>query len=143
MEVFLVHPGGPLWRKKDKGAWSIPKGELDLNEDPLQAAQREFLEETGLSPQGEFFPLGSVRQPGGKIVYAWAFEFDCDASAIRSNTFSMIWPPKSGNPQSFPEIDRAEWFPLERAEIQILKGQTALLHRLARIFARTDAGALG
>lgn len=123
VEVLLVHPGGPLWSRKDKGAWSISKGEINPNEDPLQAAKREFVEETGVSAQGEFIPLGSVRQPGGKVVHAWAFEGDCDVSAIRSNTFSMVWPPKSGNLQSFPEIDRAEWFPLEQAEIQILRAR--------------------
>lgn len=130
VEVFLVHPGGPLWSRKDAGAWSIPKGEIYPNEDPLQAAQREFKEETGLNAEGDFIPLGSVRQPGGKIVHAWALESDCDASAIHSNTFSMVWPPKSGQLETFPEIDRAEWFPIEQAELRILKGQAALLHRL-------------
>src|SRR5215218_9631405 len=107
VEVFLVHPGGPFWAKKDAGAWSIPKGEFDsASENPLDAAWREFEEETGVVPTGEFLELGSVRQRSGKIVSAWAFEGDCDASAIRSNTFTIDWPPRSGKQQSFPEVDR-------------------------------------
>ena len=130
IEVLLAHPGGPFWIKKDLGAWSIPKGELGDAEDPLTAAKREFTEELGLTPQGEFMPLGEVRQPGGKIVAAWAFEGDCDPSKVRSNTFSMEWPPHSGKMEQFPEIDRAEWFSLETARSKLLKGQLSLLDRL-------------
>src|SRR5687767_12795235 len=110
IEVFLVHPGGPFWAKKDLGAWTLPKGEYTESEDPLDAAKREFEEETGIQPNGEFIPLGQIRQTGGKIASAWAFEGDCDPSKIRSNLFSMEWPPRSGRMQEFPEIDRGEWF---------------------------------
>jgi len=130
IEVLLAHPGGPFWIKKDLGAWSIPKGELGDAEDPLTAAKREFTEELGLVPQGEFIPLGEVRQPGVKIVAAWAFEGDCDPSKVRSNTFSVEWPPHSGKMERFPEIDRAEWFSLETARSKLLKGQLSLLDRL-------------
>ena len=132
LEVFLVHPGGPFWAKKDSGAWSIPKGEYTEGEDPRAAALREFEEETGWAPRGEFLPLGQIRQAGGKIVTAWAFEGDCDPASIRSNTFSIEWPPRSGKAQEFPEIDRAAWFPLEIAREKILKGQTAFLDRLSQ-----------
>lgn len=131
LEVFLVHPGGPFWQNKDLASWSIPKGEYLEDEEPFTAALREFEEETGMSAAGDFQPLGEVRQPGGKFVKAWAFEGDCDASAIRSNLFSMEWPPRSGKTQEFPEVDRAEWFPLEVARSKILKGQIPLLDRLA------------
>ncbi len=134
LEVLLAHPGGPFWKNKDDGAWSIPKGEYRDDEDPLAAAKREFAEETGLSPSGDFLPLGEVRQPGGKVVTAWAMEGDFDAANLRSNTFSMPWPPGSGKLQEFPEIDRAEWFPLEVARRKILKGQAELLDRLAQYF---------
>jgi len=131
IEVFLAHPGGPFWENKDDGAWSIPKGEYADNEDPLTAAKREFAEETGLTPSGDFIPLGEIRQPGGKAVTAWALEGDFDTKLLRSNTFSMPWPPRSGKLQEFPEIDRAEWFPMEVARRKILKGQAELLNRLA------------
>jgi predicted NUDIX family NTP pyrophosphohydrolase len=130
-EVFLAHPGGPFWKKKDEGAWSIPKGEYGETEDPLSAAKREFVEEIGWSPSGNFVPLGEVRQPGGKVVTAWAVEGDFDTALVRSNTFSMPWPPGSGKSHEFPEIDQAEWFPLEAARRKILKGQAELLERLA------------
>src|SRR5215218_3087981 len=133
VEVFLVHPGGPFWAKKDAGAWSIPKGEYVPGEDPLDAARREFQEETGIAPEGEFVELGVVKQAGGKTVTAWAFEGDCDAAAIRSNTFTLEWPPRSGRQQEFPEIDRAEWFDVETAEGKILKGQLPFLGRLAEV----------
>src|SRR5262252_3749819 len=110
LEVFLVHPGGPFWAKKDLGAWSIPKGEYDEGEEPLAAARREFEEETGIQPEGHFVPLKTIKQPGGKTVLAWAFEGDADVAAIKSNTFSMEWPPHSGKQQDFPEVDRAGWF---------------------------------
>lgn len=133
VEVFLVHPGGPFWAKKDAGAWSIPKGEYLPGDDPLDAARREFEEETGMVPDGEFVELGSIRQTGGKTVTAWAFEGDCDPEAIRSNTFTLEWPPKSGKQREFPEIDRAGWFTLGEAEEKILSGQRPLLHRLAEL----------
>jgi len=104
LKVFLVHPGGPYWAKKDLGSWSIPKGEFTPDEDPLEAARREFEEETGSPATGHFKPLTPIRQPGGKLVHAWAFEGDCDPSAIKSNTFSMEWPPHSGKYQEFPEV---------------------------------------
>jgi predicted NUDIX family NTP pyrophosphohydrolase len=131
LEVLLVHPGGPFWKNKDDGAWSIPKGEYAENEDPLAAAKRELAEETGLTPSGEFIPLGDIRQPGGKIVTAWAAQDDPDSVVLPSNTFSMPWPPGSGKLQEFPEIDRAEWFPLEMARRKILPAQIELLDRLA------------
>jgi predicted NUDIX family NTP pyrophosphohydrolase len=130
LEVLLVHPGGPFWAKKEKGAWSIPKGEHTDDEDRLEAAKREFQEETGITPAGDFANLGEAKQ-SAKIISAWAFEGDCDPSQIRSNTFSMEWPPKSGRQQEFPEIDRAAWFNLHEAEKRIVKGQTVFLHRLA------------
>ena len=130
LEVFLVHPGGPFWAKKDDGAWSIPKGEFDEKEDPLEAAKREFREETGLVADGEFQPLKPIRQKGGKIAYAWAVQFDVDASAIKSNAFSIEWPPGSGRIREFPEIDRAEWFKIELAKHKILKSQLDLLEQL-------------
>ncbi len=131
IEVFLVHPGGPLWAKKDEGAWSIPKGEYEPGEEPLKAARREFAEETGFSPQGTFIPLGDLKQPGGKLVTAFAIEGDCSPEAIRSNTFTMEWPPRSGALREFPEIDRGAWFPLDTARQKILKGQLGFLERLA------------
>jgi predicted NUDIX family NTP pyrophosphohydrolase len=132
IEVLLVHPGGPFWKNKDDGAWSIPKGEHSDDEDPLTAAKRELAEETGLTPPGDFIPLGEIRQPGGKLVSAWAVEVDFDPKILRRNTFSIPWPPGSGKLQEFPEIDRAEWFSLEIARRKILKGQAELLERLAQ-----------
>jgi len=129
-EVLLVHPGGPFWRKKDAGAWSIPKGEYEKGEDPLAAAMREFEEETGLRPAGDAVPLGQVRQAGGKLVTAWALEGDCDASTCRSNSFSMEWPKGSGKLCDFPEVDRAEWFTLSVAREKILKVQLPFLEKL-------------
>src|SRR5438309_7738613 len=110
LEVLLAHPGGPFWKNKDAGAWTIPKGEIDEGEDALEAARREFLEETGVEARGEAIALTPVRQRSGKLVIAWALDGDCDPSSIRSNTFSMEWPPKSGRMQEFPEVDRAAWF---------------------------------
>ena len=130
LRVFLVHPGGPLWAGKDLGAWSIPKGEYSPEEDPLAAARREFEEETGFTPAGPFLELTPVKQPSGKIIQAWAFEGDCDPSAVKSNTFSMEWPPRSGGQQEFPEVDRAAWFDIEEAKQRILKGQVPLLLEL-------------
>ena len=136
VEVFLVHPGGPFWTKKDEGAWSIPKGEYDPGEDPLEAAQREFQEETGFAVDGEFLPLAPRKQPSGKIISAWALEGEGDASAIQSNKFSMEWPPRSGKHQEFPEVDRAGWFSLSAAKEKILKGQAPFLEELREILER-------
>lgn len=134
-EIFLVHPGGPFWAKKDAHAWSIPKGELAAGEDALAAARREFAEETGLTVEGTFIALSPCKQPGGKIVHAFAVEGDCDPSAVKSNMFSMEWPPRSGRRREFPEIDRAAWFPLAAARMKIHKGQVALPDELERMVA--------
>ncbi len=132
IEVFLVHPGGPFWVNKDEGAWSIPKGEFEEDEDPLEAAIREFKEETGFSIDGEFHSLNSIKQPSGKIVYAWAVKGDVDASAIRSNTFPLEWPRGSNEVTEYPEVDRAEWFSTYVARNKINKGQALLLDRLEK-----------
>lgn len=131
LQVLLVHPGGPYWARKDGGAWSIPKGEYGEDEDPLAAAQRELVEETGFSVEPPFLPLTPVRQAGGKEVVAWAVEGDCDPAAIRSNAFAMEWPPRSGRMAEFPEADRAEWFSIPHAMEKILPGQRPLLQQLA------------
>jgi predicted NUDIX family NTP pyrophosphohydrolase len=131
IEVLLVHPGGPFWAKKDDAAWSIPKGEFSDDEDPLQAAVREFKEETGEPVAGDFVALEPQRQAGGKVVYAWAVRADFDPARLRSNTFSIEWPPRSRRQQLFPEIDRAEWFALDAARVKILKGQVGFLDELA------------
>jgi predicted NUDIX family NTP pyrophosphohydrolase len=131
VEVLLVHPGGPFWAKKDAGAWSIPKGEYEDGEDARACALREFSEELGAPPpDGELVDLGEVRQKAGKIVTAWALEGDADADQIRSNTFTMEWPPRSGQTKEFPEIDRAQWFALDEARTRILPAQAPLLDRL-------------
>jgi predicted NUDIX family NTP pyrophosphohydrolase len=132
IEVLLVHPGGPYWKNKDEGAWSIPKGEFLPEEDPLAAARREFFEETGVAIEGELRALKPLRQPGGKIVHAWAVEADLDPATIVSNTFEIEWPPRSRRLQSFPEIDRGAWFSLPEARRKILRGQVPLLEELAR-----------
>lgn len=132
LEVLLVHPGGPFWAKKDEGAWSVPKGELDDREEPLAAAKREFEEELGTVPDGDFVPLQPVRQAGGKIVLAWALEADFDVSTMKSNTFRMEWPPRSGKMQDFPEVDRADWFAVADARRKLLAGQISLLDELER-----------
>jgi predicted NUDIX family NTP pyrophosphohydrolase len=126
-EFLLVHPGGPFWARKDEGAWSIPKGLIGDDEDELEAAKREAGEELGVAIDGDFQPLGSYRQPGGKIVVAWSVEADIDANAVKSNMFTMEWPPKSGSMKAFPEVDRAGWFTLSEAGRKILKGQRAML----------------
>jgi predicted NUDIX family NTP pyrophosphohydrolase len=130
--VLLVHPGGPFWAKRDAGVWSIPKGEYDDGEEPQAAALREFEEEIGsaLEAGGDLLDLGEVQQKNRKRVTAWAAEGDLDASAVRSNTFAMEWPPRSGRTQEFPEIDRAEWFPLARAREKLIEAQAAFLDRL-------------
>jgi predicted NUDIX family NTP pyrophosphohydrolase len=130
VEVLLVHPGGPLWVKKDEGAWSIPKGELEVGEDPLAAARREFEEELGSPVSGEFIELAPVRQASGKMVHAWAVEGDFDPATLTGGSFSMEWPPRSGRQQQFPEVDRAEWFTLDQAKRKINKGQIPLLNQL-------------
>jgi predicted NUDIX family NTP pyrophosphohydrolase len=132
VEVLLVHPGGPYWSKKGEGAWSIPKGLYTEPEDPLRAARREFEEEVGRPVTGDFIALGEFKQPGGKIVTAWAVESDVSVSDFTSNSFQMEWPPRSGKFQCFPEVDRAAWFDLGTALKKLTKGQTAILHVLAR-----------
>ena len=130
-EVLLVHSGGPYWKNKDDGAWTLPKGEVEPGEDLLAAATREFNEETGLTAVGPFLALGQVKHKSGKIVHAWAFPGDCDPTQIRSNTFEIEWPPKSGRKQEFPEIDRAQFFDLTTARRKILPAELPLLDRLA------------
>jgi predicted NUDIX family NTP pyrophosphohydrolase len=131
LEVLLVHPGGPYWANKDLGVWSIPKGEYDPGEDPLEAAKREFEEETGLVATDKFMPLTALKQRSGKVISAWAFQGDCDPTTIKSNTFLMEWPPRSGKQQSFPEVDRAGWFSISVAKGKINKGQVRFLDELA------------
>lgn len=133
LEVFLVHPGGPFFVKKDAGAWSIPKGEIDEGEEPLAAARREFREETGCIPEGTFVPLKPVRQKSGKLVVSWAVEGDCGAGAVVSNTFKLEWPPKSGRMRDFPEVDRAAWFAIDEARRKINPAQAPLLDELISI----------
>jgi predicted NUDIX family NTP pyrophosphohydrolase len=133
VEVLLVHPGGPLWAKKDEGAWSIPKGEIEPGEDPLAAARREFEEELGSPASGEFVELAPIRQAGGKMIYAWAVQGDFDPATLTGGAFSMEWPPRSGRQQQFPEIDRAEWFAIAEAKRKINKAQAALLDELSSL----------
>jgi predicted NUDIX family NTP pyrophosphohydrolase len=135
LQVLLVHPGGPLWTNKDPGAWSIPKGLCEPGEDLFSAAQREFLEETGFSVSGNFIPLSPVTIYRGKEIHAWAVEGDCDPGNMRSNVFTMEWPPNSGRQQEFPEADRAGWFTIEEAKEKINKGQVRLLDELVKILA--------
>ena len=131
IEVFLVHPGGPFWAKKDDGAWSIPKGLYKAGEDPLGAARREFEEEVGVPITGNFIDLGEFRQPGGKTIFAWAVEGDLNEADLKSNMFEMEWPPRSGKQQLFPEVDRAAWFDLTTACQKITRGQVPIIHALA------------
>jgi predicted NUDIX family NTP pyrophosphohydrolase len=139
LEVLLVHHGGPLWARRDTGAWSIPKGEYGDEEDPRACALREFEEETGTAlPPGDLIGLGEVKQKGGKVVTAWAAEGDIDADAVESNTFTMEWPPRSGRQQEFPEIDRSAWFPVDLAREKLVKGQVPFLDRL--LAALADGG---
>lgn len=130
LEVFLVHPGGPFWAKKDHGAWSIPKGEYSAGEEPLAAARREFQEETGFAIEGDFVELGTIRQAGGKLVSAWAVEGDCDPAALTSNLTQIQWPPRSGKTIEIPEVDRGAWFSFNEAQNRILQSQTPFLDRL-------------
>ena len=141
LEVLLVHPGGPLWARKDEGAWSIPKGEVEPDEDALAAARREVEEETGARPSGTFIALSPVRQTGGKIVHVWAIESDFDPASLKSNLFEMEWPPKSGNRRSFPEVDRAAWFDLETAGRKILPSQAVVLQHLQERLTETGGRA--
>ncbi|HEX5471493.1 MAG TPA: NUDIX domain-containing protein [Lacipirellulaceae bacterium] len=130
VEVFLVHPGGPFWKNKDAGAWSIPKGEFADGEDPLEVAKREFHEETGFSIDGTFTQLQPIKQRGGKMVYAWAVEANVDESQVASNTFTIEWPRGSGKLKEFPEVDRAQWFALDEAMEKINQGQRDLIKHL-------------
>jgi predicted NUDIX family NTP pyrophosphohydrolase len=132
VEVMLVHPGGPFWAKKDAGSWSIPKGLAEEGEDPLAAAKREFREETGMAIEGEFLDLGRHKQPGGKTIAAWACEADFDTAALKSNTFAMEWPPRSGRMAEFPEVDRAAWYSIDDALETINKGQAPIIAALVK-----------
>lgn len=132
LEVLLVHPGGPFWKNKDEGSWSIPKGEFDEREEPFAAALREMKEEVGLELKGNFIELTPVKQKSGKLVYAWALEYDFDPSKIKSNTFEIEWPPKSGKKKEFPEIDKAEWFDVKTAAKKIIGAQASLLDELCK-----------
>ncbi len=136
-EVFLVHPGGPFWAKKDMNAWTVPKGEFTDEEDPLVAAKREFEEETGKSVKGDFLELKPVIQKGGKQVFCYACKGDIDPGAIKSNTFEMEWPPRSGKMQSFPEIDRGQWFDSAEAKIRIIESQSAFVDELEKLIEDT------
>ena len=133
LQVFLVHPGGPFFKNKDDGNWSVPKGEFLEEEDPLQAAKREFEEETGQAINGDFVALTPIKQKGGKTVQAWAVKGDIDHLNIKSNSFEIEWPPRSGRQQSFPEVDRAEWFDIDTAKIKINPAQAALIIELAEL----------
>ena len=135
-EVLLVHPGGPYWARKDEGAWSVPKGEYEEGEDPLEVAIREFAEELGADPpdSNAAVDLGELRQPGGKLVRVWSLEGDLDVTATTSNTFEMEWPPRSGRTAEFPEVDRAGWFDLDTARRKLLSGQVAFIDRLSSLF---------
>jgi predicted NUDIX family NTP pyrophosphohydrolase len=139
LQVLLAHPGGPFWRNKDDGAWTLPKGEYDESEPPLAAAQREFAEETGFPVTPPFISLGEVVQKSGKRITAWAFAGECDPGALRCNTFEMEWPPRSGRRQSYPELDRVDWFGLAEARSKINPAQRALLDRLEQALAAPDA----
>jgi predicted NUDIX family NTP pyrophosphohydrolase len=136
LEVFLVHPGGPFFKNKDAGSWSIPKGEFLDDEDSLIAAKREFEEETGAHIDGEFMELDAVKLKSGKVIYAWALQGDINADTIKSNTFDMEWPPKSGKQQAFPEIDRAAWFTVNEAGIKLNVAQVPLIKQLQALLSR-------
>jgi predicted NUDIX family NTP pyrophosphohydrolase len=133
LEVLLAHPGGPLWARKDAASWTMPKGQFTGGELPLDAARREFEEEMGTAPSGDFQPLGTLKQPSGKVIHAWAVESDFDTSTVKSNLFSMEWPPRTGRMGEFPEVDRAGWFSIGEAREKIIKGQSPFLERLLEI----------
>jgi predicted NUDIX family NTP pyrophosphohydrolase len=133
LEVFLVHPGGPIWAKKDKGAWTIPKGEYEPDENPLGAARREFEEETGFQATGDFLDLGSIKQKSGKVVNAWTFEGNCDPAQLISNTCEIEWPPRSGRRLEIPEVDRGCWFSISEAREYLREEQQELLLRLSEV----------
>ncbi len=135
LEAFLIHPGGPYWAKKDKGAWAIPKGEYEKGEDPLVAAKREFKEETGFTAAGRFLDLGSIKQTSGKVVAVWAFEGDCDPAHLVSNTCPIEWPPRSGRTIEIPEVDQGRWFGMTEAREYIRKDQAQLLDRLCDVLS--------
>lgn len=135
IELLLVHFGGPFWARKDAGAWSFPKGEYSEGEEPLTVARREFREETGFAVDGDLLPLEPIKQPGGKVIHLWAVEGDCDAAAIRSNTFTLEWPRNSGRQVEFPEVDRAGWFPPSEAKQKLLPGQTGFVRQLCERLA--------
>ena len=134
-QVLLAHPGGPFWSRRDEAAWTLPKGEIDPGEDPLEAARREFMEETGYPSTPPFQPLGELRQKSGKRIAAWAFEGDADPATLVSNAFEMEWPPRSGRMQSFPEVDRVQWFSLEEARRKLIAGQVPFIDALAQWLA--------
>jgi predicted NUDIX family NTP pyrophosphohydrolase len=136
LEVLLVHPGGPFWQRRDQGVWSIPKGEIEAGETPVAVARREFQEELGQpTPEGELTPLGMIRQAGGKVVHAWTAPGDLDTERVRSSTFEMEWPPRSGKMQAFPEVDRAAWFDMKAAREKILPAQEPFLERLEALLS--------
>ena len=139
LEVLLAHPGGPFWTNKDLGSWTIPKGLIEPAEEALAAAKREFEEELGVKPEGEFLPLGQVKQKGGKTVVAWAFESDCEPTTIKSNTFETEWPPRSGQWQTFPEVDRSAVFSIDEARTKINSAQAELLSRLEALVTRDSS----
>ena len=146
MQVLLVHPGGPYWRKKDLGSWSIPKGEIHPEEEPFEAALREFREETACEITGSMTPLTPLKQPSGKVIHLWAVEGECDENAVKSMVFEMEWPPRSGKMRTFPEIEAAEWFTMAQARVKILKGQMGFLDELEKIVAsgsRSKKGTTG
>lgn len=136
VEVFLVHPGGPIWKNRDDGAWSIPKGEFEDGEEALEAAIREFEEETGFNIEGKFEVLQPVKLKGGKVIHSWAVEADLDSGRIKSDTFELEWPPRSGKKQSFPEVDRANWFDLNTARRKLNPGQVAMIDQLEELLER-------
>ncbi len=143
LEVLLVHPGGPFWTKKDAGAWFTPKGEINPGEDPLAAAQREFTEETAFQAAGPFLPLGTIKHKGGKVVHAWGFAGDCDPAEVKSNTFEMQWPPRSGKLRKFPEIDRAGFFSREEARLKMHPAEFEFVIRLDRLLSSSQVSPKG
>jgi predicted NUDIX family NTP pyrophosphohydrolase len=140
VQVFLVHPGGPYWAQKDDEAWSIPKGEYHEGDDPLATAKREFCEETGSEVTGSFCALSPVKQPSGKVVSAWAVEGNIDAATVKSNTFSLEWPPRSGKIQAYPEVDRGEWFDVPVARMKLQPGQQGFLDQLEELLKDAASG---